>query len=98
MHNILSYCGLVDPRISASEKDLPVLWHQIRFCENDYFSIREQNAYSYDSSDLKRNHKNEHDQDYSSLLKTYGISQTAKIFLKKLNILDTGKSLSEALL
>ena len=24
MHNILSYCGLVDARISASEKDLPV--------------------------------------------------------------------------
>ena len=25
MNNLLSYCGLVDPRISASEKDLPVL-------------------------------------------------------------------------
>jgi len=25
MNNILSYCGLVDARISASEKDLPVL-------------------------------------------------------------------------
>ena len=24
MYNRLSYCGLVDPRISASEKDLPV--------------------------------------------------------------------------
>ena len=24
MNNILSYCGLVDARISASEKDLPV--------------------------------------------------------------------------
>ena len=24
MNNILSYCGLVDTRISASEKDLPV--------------------------------------------------------------------------
>ena len=24
MNNLLSYCGLVDPRISASEKDLPV--------------------------------------------------------------------------
>ena len=25
MNNLLSYCGLVDGRISASEKDLPVL-------------------------------------------------------------------------
>ena len=32
--------------------------------------------------------KNEHDQDDSSLLKTYGI-QPAKVFLKKLNLLDT---------
>ena len=24
MNNCLSYCGLVDPRISASDKDLPV--------------------------------------------------------------------------
>ena len=24
MNNFLSYCGLVDPRISASDKDLPV--------------------------------------------------------------------------
>ena len=24
MKNLLSYCGLVDPRISASDKDLPV--------------------------------------------------------------------------
>ena len=24
MNNLLSYCGLVDERISASEKDLPV--------------------------------------------------------------------------
>ena len=23
VHNMLSYCGLVDPRISASDKDLP---------------------------------------------------------------------------
>ena len=27
MNNLLSYCGLVDARISASEKDLPV-WKQ----------------------------------------------------------------------
>ena len=25
MNNLLSFCGLVDPRISASDKDLPVL-------------------------------------------------------------------------
>ena len=25
MNNLLSYCGLVDPRISASDKDLPVM-------------------------------------------------------------------------
>ena len=25
MNNLLSYCGIVDARISASEKDLPVL-------------------------------------------------------------------------
>jgi hypothetical protein len=24
MNNLLSYCGLVDPRISASDKNLPV--------------------------------------------------------------------------
>ena len=24
MNNLLSYCGLVDPKISASDKDLPV--------------------------------------------------------------------------
>ena len=27
MNNILSYCGLVDARISASEKNLPVKQH-----------------------------------------------------------------------
>ena len=27
MNNLLSYCGLVDARISASEKHLPVLTH-----------------------------------------------------------------------
>ena len=25
MNNLLTYCGLVDPRISASDKDLPVI-------------------------------------------------------------------------
>jgi hypothetical protein len=26
MNNLLSYCGLVDARISASERDLPCMW------------------------------------------------------------------------
>ena len=26
MNNLLTYCGLVDPRISASDKDLPVIY------------------------------------------------------------------------
>ena len=26
MNNLLSYCGLVDARIGASEKDLPVMY------------------------------------------------------------------------
>ena len=33
MNNLLSYCGLIDARISASEKDLPVqgkCWHTFR--------------------------------------------------------------------
>ena len=29
MNNLLPYCGLVDARISASEKDLPVIWHRL---------------------------------------------------------------------
>ena len=28
MNNLLSYCGLVDARISASDNDLPVLYLQ----------------------------------------------------------------------
>ena len=34
MDNLLSYCGLVDARISTSEKDLPVQWngHIIHDC------------------------------------------------------------------
>ena len=27
MNNLLTYCGLVDARISVSEKDLPVITH-----------------------------------------------------------------------
>ena len=32
MNNLLSYCGLVDPRISASDKDLPVkkIWKKFQ--------------------------------------------------------------------
>ena len=33
MNNLLSYCGLVDVRISASEKDLPV--HTVVHCLRD---------------------------------------------------------------
>ena len=40
MHNILSYCGLVDPRISASEKDLPV-----------HSELQPENESEYQSSD-----------------------------------------------
>ena len=31
MNNLLSYCGLVDPRISVSDKDLPVKLDQQDF-------------------------------------------------------------------
>ena len=33
MNNLLSYCGLVDARISASDKDLPVSSHKNFHCE-----------------------------------------------------------------
>ena len=38
MNNLLTYCGLVDPRISASDKDLPVhylkhILNKIQFLE-----------------------------------------------------------------
>jgi hypothetical protein len=33
MNNLLSYCGLVDARISASEKDLPVIREFARYCK-----------------------------------------------------------------
>ena len=41
MNNLFSYCGLVDTRIRASDKDLPVLCHTvqcggiIRICAKD---------------------------------------------------------------
>ena len=34
MSNLLSYCGLTDARMRASEKDLPV-WNQLRFFQVD---------------------------------------------------------------
>jgi hypothetical protein len=34
MNNLLSYCGLVVARISASEKDLPVTGQEILFTAN----------------------------------------------------------------
>ena len=37
MNNRLSYCGLVDPRISASDKDLPVLEY---FLKKKYFDSK----------------------------------------------------------
>jgi hypothetical protein len=38
MNNLLSYCGLVDARISASEKDLPVYVRQLLIIlTNQYF-------------------------------------------------------------
>ena len=38
MNNLLSYCGLVDARISASEKDLPV-GHEF-MCQNLFYVIQ----------------------------------------------------------
>ena len=40
MNNLLSYCGFVDPRISASEKDLPV-----------HSELQPENESEYQSSD-----------------------------------------------
>ena len=34
MNNLLSYCGLVDAKISASEKDLPVNGNQMRYTQS----------------------------------------------------------------
>ena len=43
MNNLLSYCGLVDARISSSDKDLPVIlsftnFKQVRFSQNTEFA------------------------------------------------------------
>ena len=38
MNNLLSYCGLVDAKIRASDKDLPVLEHTSQYQKNPFFS------------------------------------------------------------
>ena len=49
MNNLLSYCGLVDARISASEKDLPVLrpscWHIL--CDYNHYRYKKLNIIPY---------------------------------------------------
>ena len=44
MNNLLSYCGLVDARTSASEKDLPVTdpmaIQKIKACKCTGFSVK----------------------------------------------------------
>ena len=48
MNNLLSYCGLVDTRISASEKDLPVgVW--------DFVPTKFSDFLGFDSPERKRN-------------------------------------------
>ena len=42
MNNLLSYCGLVDVRICASEKDLPVLPD---FVKNDARNLNDINDF-----------------------------------------------------
>ena len=39
MNNLLSYCGLVDARISASGKDLPVLKNSDFLKANKHFQL-----------------------------------------------------------
>jgi hypothetical protein len=39
MNNLLSYCGLVDERISASEKDLPVLRFDVIHYEKKFTKL-----------------------------------------------------------
>ena len=42
MNNLLSYCGLVEARISASEKDLPVRCQKLNiFVPPTYHLVRE---------------------------------------------------------
>ena len=38
MNNLRSYCGLVDPRISASDNDLPVILAQLSMIVDQYTS------------------------------------------------------------
>ena len=60
MDNLLSYCGLVDARISTSEKDLPVI--QLTPSENlpeqicDKFILNMSNTYFEASEHLARTH------------------------------------------
>ena len=40
MNNLLSYCGLVDARISASEKDLPVKGNTVARTDYRFYSSK----------------------------------------------------------
>ena len=48
MNNLFSYCGLVDARISASEKDLPV---------SSYYLWNERLRITYSSAQYDTNYK-----------------------------------------
>ena len=53
MNNLLSYCGLVDSRMRASDIDLPVCtengWKSSRFCRQPtYIHIWKKNLHTYD--------------------------------------------------
>jgi hypothetical protein len=37
MNNLLSYCGLVDAKIRASDKDLPVLTYIVNWDNDNYY-------------------------------------------------------------
>ena len=57
MNNLLSYCGLVDDRISTSEKDLPVRipslksrWHHNDKDSDQLFLIKKEVKSSLDTS------------------------------------------------
>ena len=66
MNNRLKYCGLVDTRISASEKDLPVL---VLIINLFFFQIISETSESY--SFLTRRHCN----DINKHFKVYSIEQ-----------------------
>ena len=49
MNNLLSYCGLVDAIISASEKDIPLLWYLKSNCFNSFFErIEDKKKYIFE--------------------------------------------------